>query len=89
MGSSLRWPLHSFENNETKVFDLNIAQTEPLDMNLRFNVQSHESSSSQVLITQNHCQNVDDASCSQEVYFLYLILFLKPLDICYKNYLDL
>ena len=73
--------LHSFENKETKDFDLNIAQTEPLDMNLGFNVQSHESSSSQVPITQNHYQNFDEASYSQQVYFLHLILFLKPLDI--------
>ena len=88
MGSSSRWPLHSFENKETKDFDLNIAQTEPLDMNLEFNVQSRESSSSQVPITQNQYQNVDDASYSRQVYFLYLILVLKPLDICYKNYFD-
>ena len=71
-----RWPLHSSENKhlarETRDFDLNIAENEPLDMSLGFNAtanaQSHSNSPQvPILTTQNHYQNVD-ASYSQ-VYF--------------------
>ncbi|KAJ9697852.1 hypothetical protein PVL29_007126 [Vitis rotundifolia] len=68
-----RWPPHSSENKhlarETRDFDLNIAENEPLDMSLGFNATANGQSYSNspqvpILTTQNHYQNAD-ASYSQ------------------------